>query len=292
MADFHLALRGIFLFFSWACGHAPCVRIARVLKRLRSGHPRWQSHLCDSWKDTWKSCAEMWVLLWTLVESPFDFIEFGQSLHHVGAAAAMIQGLGKSWEIVKRIVKRLKGDLTMVRDLKGARKGAGESLFTRSHTENSRGDVYKWLLGRFQLETTVQISTRRTINHRNIFNSRSQSNSQFNFYFQSHFCLGAPPWPAGGHFQETLMTFFRALPAPRSSWSCLVALEVIAGWQAEFDMFELPWRDELTEELQKLQNSISKQGLAPSLHLKEALWPISQGKDPAWEFLDFTKGQS
>lgn len=105
----------------------------------------------------------------------------------------------------------------------------------------------------------VQISTRRTISHWSIPNPYSQSNSQFNFYFQPHLTFASVPLLGQ---QEVIFTrhwwltseFF---PQPRSSWSCFVALEVIAGWQAEFNMFELPggmnwlWRTAKVTKLSK-----------------------------------------
>ncbi|KAK4830472.1 hypothetical protein QYF61_011196 [Mycteria americana] len=64
--------------------------------------------------------------------------------------------------------RRLKGDLiTMFQYLKGGYKANGDSLFTRSHMEKMRGNGYKLLLGRFQLDTRGKFFTMRTISHWN-----------------------------------------------------------------------------------------------------------------------------
>lgn len=120
-----------------------------------------------------------------------------------------------------------------------------------------RDNEYKWLLRRFQLETRVQISMRRTISHWNILDSHSQSSAQFNFYFQSHLTFASVPLLGQQEviFRRHWWFSSEFFPRPRSSWSCFMALEVIAGWQAEFNMFELPegmswlWR---TAKLKKL----------------------------------------
>jgi len=64
--------------------------------------------------------------------------------------------------------RRLKGDLiTMFQYLKGGYKEDGDSLFTRSHMEKTRGIGYKLLLGRFQLYTRGEFFTMKTIIHWN-----------------------------------------------------------------------------------------------------------------------------
>lgn len=46
--------------------------------------------------------------------------------------------------------RRLRGDLiTTFQYLKAAHREGGDSLFTRSHREKTRGSGYKLLLGRF-----------------------------------------------------------------------------------------------------------------------------------------------
>ncbi|KAK4829408.1 hypothetical protein QYF61_003889 [Mycteria americana] len=64
--------------------------------------------------------------------------------------------------------RRLRGDLiTMFQYLKGGCKEDGDSLFTRSHMEKTRGNGYKLLLGRFRLVTRGKFLTMRTISHWN-----------------------------------------------------------------------------------------------------------------------------
>ena len=64
--------------------------------------------------------------------------------------------------------RRLRGDLiTMFQYLKGGYKEDGDSLFTRSHMEKMRGNGYKLLLGRFQLDTRGKFFIMRTISHWN-----------------------------------------------------------------------------------------------------------------------------
>ncbi|KAK4828431.1 hypothetical protein QYF61_026588 [Mycteria americana] len=55
----------------------------------------------------------------------------------------------------------------MFRYLKGGYKEDGDSLFTRSHMEKMRGNGYKLLLGRFQLDTKGRFFTMRTTSHGN-----------------------------------------------------------------------------------------------------------------------------
>ncbi|KAK4830388.1 hypothetical protein QYF61_010899 [Mycteria americana] len=87
-------------------------------------------------------------------------------------ASKMIKGLGSlpyeerlrepcSFNLEKR---RLRGDLvTMFQYLKGGYKEYGDSLFTRSHMEKTRGNGYKLLLGKFQLDTRGRFFTMRII---------------------------------------------------------------------------------------------------------------------------------
>ena len=64
--------------------------------------------------------------------------------------------------------RRLRGDLiTMFQYLKGGYEEDGDSLFTRSHMEKTRGNGYKLCLGRFQLDTRGRFFTMRTISHWN-----------------------------------------------------------------------------------------------------------------------------
>jgi len=51
----------------------------------------------------------------------------------------------------------------MVQYLKGGCRNDRDSLFRRSHMEKSRGNGYKLLLGRFQLDTRGRFFTVRTI---------------------------------------------------------------------------------------------------------------------------------
>ncbi|KAK4827888.1 hypothetical protein QYF61_022311 [Mycteria americana] len=55
----------------------------------------------------------------------------------------------------------------MFQYLKGGYKEDGDSLFTRSHMEKTRGNRYKLLPGRFQLDTRGKLFTMRTISHWN-----------------------------------------------------------------------------------------------------------------------------
>ena len=64
--------------------------------------------------------------------------------------------------------RRLRGDLiTMYQYLKGSYKEDGDSLFTRSHMVRTRGNGYKLLPGRFQLDTRGKFFTTRTVSHWN-----------------------------------------------------------------------------------------------------------------------------
>lgn len=57
----------------------------------------------------------------------------------------------------------LSGDLvTMFHYLKGGYKEVADSIFIRSHMENSGGNGYKVLLGKFHLETRRKFFTMRT----------------------------------------------------------------------------------------------------------------------------------
>ncbi|PKU37620.1 hypothetical protein llap_12074 [Limosa lapponica baueri] len=60
--------------------------------------------------------------------------------------------------------RRLRGDdITRFQYLKGGYKKDGDSLFTRSHMEKTRGNGYKLLLRRFSLDTRGKFFTVRTI---------------------------------------------------------------------------------------------------------------------------------
>lgn len=106
--------------------------------------------------------------------------------------------------------------------------------------------------GDFSWKQRVQTSARRTISHWNI------SNPQFNFYFQSHLTFASVPLLMQEViFRRHWWLSWELFPQPQSSWSCLEALEVIAGWQAEFNVFELPggmswlWRTAKVTKLSK-----------------------------------------
>lgn len=55
----------------------------------------------------------------------------------------------------------------MFQYLKGGYKEDGDFLFTRSHMEKTRGNRYKLLLRRFQLDMREQFFAMRTISHWN-----------------------------------------------------------------------------------------------------------------------------
>ena len=64
--------------------------------------------------------------------------------------------------------RRFRGDLiTMFQYLEGSYKEYGDSLLTRGHLEKTRGNGYKLLLGRFQLDTRGKFFTTRTISRWN-----------------------------------------------------------------------------------------------------------------------------
>ncbi|KAK4816157.1 hypothetical protein QYF61_011539 [Mycteria americana] len=92
-------------------------------------------------------------------------------------ATKMIKGLGsllyeeklRELGLFSLEKRRLRGDIiTMFQYLKGGYKEDGDSLFTRSHMEKTRGNGNgKLLLGRFQLDTRGKFFTMRTISHWN-----------------------------------------------------------------------------------------------------------------------------
>jgi len=64
--------------------------------------------------------------------------------------------------------RRLRVDLiTMFQYLKNGYKEDGDSLLTRSHTEKTRSNGYKLILGRFRLDRRGKSFTMRTISHWN-----------------------------------------------------------------------------------------------------------------------------
>ena len=64
--------------------------------------------------------------------------------------------------------RRLSGDgITMFQYLKGGYEEDGDSLFTRSRTEKTRGNGCKWLLRRLRLDARGKFFTMRTISHWN-----------------------------------------------------------------------------------------------------------------------------
>ncbi|KAK4832113.1 LOW QUALITY PROTEIN: hypothetical protein QYF61_020740 [Mycteria americana] len=89
-----------------------------------------------------------------------------------GRATKMLKGLGslpyeerlRELGLFSLEKRRLRGDLiTMFQYLKGGYKEDGDSLFTRSHMEKTRGNGYKLLLGRSRLDTRGKFVTMRTI---------------------------------------------------------------------------------------------------------------------------------
>ncbi|KAK4825406.1 LOW QUALITY PROTEIN: hypothetical protein QYF61_027172 [Mycteria americana] len=113
-------------------------------------------------------CVQFWSLL---CKKDVDRLERVQR-----RATNMIKGLG-SLPYEERLrelgfssleKRRLKGDLiTMFQYLKGGYKEDRDSLFTRSHMEKTRGNGYKSLLGRFQLDARRKFFTMRKISHWN-----------------------------------------------------------------------------------------------------------------------------
>ena len=88
----------------------------------------------------------------------------------------MIQGLGslpyeerlRELGLFSLERRRLRGDIiTMFQDLKGGYKEDGDSVFTRSHMEKTRGNGYKLLLGRVRLDTRGKYFTTKTVRHWN-----------------------------------------------------------------------------------------------------------------------------
>lgn len=64
--------------------------------------------------------------------------------------------------------RRLRGDpTTMGQDLKAGSKADGNSLRATGHVEKTRGDGYKLLSRRFQLDTNGTFLIMRTIHHQN-----------------------------------------------------------------------------------------------------------------------------
>lgn len=62
--------------------------------------------------------------------------------------------------------RRLREDLiTTYQYIKGGYQDGGDSLFTRSHVEKTRGDGSKGLLERFQLDSRRKFFTVRTVRH-------------------------------------------------------------------------------------------------------------------------------
>ncbi|KAK4829417.1 LOW QUALITY PROTEIN: hypothetical protein QYF61_003981 [Mycteria americana] len=91
-----------------------------------------------------------------------------------GRATKMLKGLGnlpyeerlRELGLFSLEKRRLRGDLiTMFQYLKGGYKEDGDSLFTRSHIEKTKGNGYKLLLGRSRLDTRGKFVTMRTISH-------------------------------------------------------------------------------------------------------------------------------
>ncbi|KAK4818612.1 hypothetical protein QYF61_016583 [Mycteria americana] len=99
---------------------------------------------------TWNTCAQFWSLLY---KKDVDRLERAQR-----RATKMMKGLGslpcedrlRELGLFSLEKRRLRGDLiTMFQYLKGGYKEDGDSLFTRSHLEKTRGNECKLLLGRF-----------------------------------------------------------------------------------------------------------------------------------------------
>ncbi|GAB0186012.1 hypothetical protein GRJ2_001066500 [Grus japonensis] len=112
-------------------------------------------------------CVQFWSPLY---KKDMDRLERVQRMD-----TRMIKGLGSlPYEERLRelglfsLEEGLREDLiTMFQYLKGGYKEEGDSLFTRSHMEKTRGNGCKLLLGRFRLDTRGKFFPLRTISHWN-----------------------------------------------------------------------------------------------------------------------------
>jgi len=91
-------------------------------------------------------CVRVWSLLY---KKDVDKLERVQR-----RATKRIKGLGRLREMglfsLEKKKRRLRGDLiTMFQYLKGGYKEDGDSVFTRSHMDKTRGNGYKLILGTF-----------------------------------------------------------------------------------------------------------------------------------------------